>query len=153
MSGVEGTTTRTVGSGQVPGLRPVEPAPIPTYQMQGDEALIRSLLAVGTGKNPSDTSRMRFGIFTRKQNFADVWRSVFGNNRPIDRAGFEKIMKFYGVDEVTDEMWSYFSGGKQTLTLREFAANLSQVQRICAMRGYHLGELCESDKIYVLPTD
>ncbi|MFH1390389.1 MAG: hypothetical protein ABIH56_06695 [Candidatus Margulisiibacteriota bacterium] len=149
--GIAPTTPTPVRNARVPGHQPVGEAAIPTNQMQGAEGRIRGMLAAMTGKSPNDTDKVSFGVFSRNRSFSEVWKEVFTSGR-VTRENFEKLMKFYGVDEVTDEMWNAFSGGSQSMSIADFEQSLSTYQRVCTMQGYNFGEVCESDKIYVLPT-
>lgn len=114
-----------------------------------------------TGKHPADNAEKSFGgvigIGSTTKTYKQVWDAAVQDGK-ITRDELEQILKFYGIDKVTDEFWAAFAGSgtdgtvRDSLTLSDLEKRISLLQRIDHLTAIGLKYMCESTDITIVPT-
>ena len=87
-----------------------------------------------TGKHPADNAEQKFGgvlgIGGTTKTCKQVWDEAVQDGK-ITREELENILKFYGIDKVTDEFWAAFAGSGTDGTVRDSLTLGDLEKRFC----------------------
>ena len=77
------------------------------------------------------------------------------DSKPITRKQLEAFLeKYYGIDDVTKEFWTAFTGGKKDGLIKDgdrLKYCLTQFERYRKWTGHSLKYMAENSKVYVVP--